>query len=70
MIVPKESITKVESSPKQLKEAITIGKQLKIPVKDDLHAILARDNQAMVSRDKHFYESADEVTIKKPEDLT
>ncbi|MCK4522243.1 MAG: PIN domain-containing protein [Nanoarchaeota archaeon] len=69
-IVPKENLVKIESSSEQLKEAIQIAKKLKIPVKDTLHAILARDNDAiMVTRDKHFYELSEKVTIKKPEDL-
>jgi len=37
-----------------------------MPVKDALHAILARDNKAiLVTRDKHFYDLADKVEIKK-----
>jgi len=69
-IVPKENILKVNSSAEQLKEAIKFSKQLKIPVNDALHAILARDNNAtLVSRDKHFYELQKQVRIKKPEDL-
>lgn len=69
-IVPKENLVKIESSSEQLKEAIQIAKKLRIPVKDTLHAILARDNDAiMVTRDKHFYELSGKVTIKKPEDL-
>ena len=69
-IVPKENLVKIESSSEQLKEAIQKAKKLDIPVKDALHAILARDNDAvMVTRDKHFYELSERLTIKKPEDL-
>src|SRR3989344_2870748 len=69
-IVPKENLVKIESSSEQLKEAIQKAKKLDIPVKDALHAILARDNDAvMVTRDKHFYELSERLIIKKPEDL-
>lgn len=68
--VPKKLLIKINSDKLQLKEAITTGRKLKIPVKDVLHAILARDNNAIfVSRDKHFYELANQLTIKKPEEL-
>lgn len=69
-IVPKENLVRIESSSEQLKEAIQKAKKLNIPVKDALHAILARDNDAiMVTRDKHFYELSERLTITKPEDL-
>lgn len=69
-IVPEQILVKIKTKPEQLKEAIKTGKELKIPVKDALHAILARDNNStLISRDKHFYELAEQVTIKKPEDL-
>jgi len=69
-IVPKENLIKIKSSPEQLKEAIQISKKLKVPIKDALHVILAGDNNAIVvTRDKHFYELSEKVTIKKPEDL-
>lgn len=61
---------KVNSSETQLKEAIKFSRQFSIPVNDALHAILARDNHAiLVSRDKHFYELVDKLTIRKPEEL-
>lgn len=69
-IVPKENLIRIGASAEQLKEAIRFSEKLQMPVKDALHAILARDNGAvLISRDKHFYELAGEVTIKRPEDL-
>jgi predicted nucleic acid-binding protein len=69
-IVPDELLIKVEVKEEQLKEAIKTGKRLNLPVKDALHAIMARDNHAiLISRDKHFYELSEQMTIKKPEDL-
>ncbi len=69
-IIPKQILIKINSTEEQLKEAIYLSKKLKIPVKDCLHAILARDNNSiLVTRDKHFLELLDIVKIKKPEDL-
>ncbi len=69
-IVPKEILVKVNSSPKQLKEAVLYSKKFNLPKKDALHAILASDNDAiLVTRDKHFYDIWKELIIKKPEDL-
>jgi predicted nucleic acid-binding protein len=69
-IVPKEFLIKLDSSYKQTKEAIILSKKLNIPKKDALHAILARDNNAIViTRDAHFYQLSEKVTIMKPEEL-
>jgi len=69
-IAPKEILIKINSSPKQLKEAVLYSKKFNIPKKDALHAILASDNDAiLITRDKHFYEIWKELIIKKPEDL-
>lgn len=69
-IVPEEVLVKVDISKEQLNEAMQISKKFEIPVKDALHAILARDNDAiLVTRDKHFLELEKKVKIKKPEDL-
>ena len=68
-IVPKQLILKIETNKNQAKEAFKLKTKLNIPFGDALHAILARDNQAiLISRDKHFYEF-DFVDVKKPEDL-
>ena len=69
-VVPKENIIKINVSKEQLREAIQVSKELNIPTKDALHAIVARNNNAiLVTRDKHFYELQNQVEIKKPEDL-
>lgn len=69
-IIPQVLIIKIETYEKQSKEALKIKNRLKIPFGDALHAVLARDNNAIiVTRDKHFYELTREVIIKKPEDL-
>lgn len=69
-IVPKQLLIKVSISDKQLIESIQISRRLKIPRKDALHAVLARDNKAiMITRDKHLFELQNEVEILKPEEL-
>jgi len=55
---------------KQTDEAKTITKQRGLPYNDALHAIIARDNKAIiVTRDKHFEELRDIVEAKTPEEL-
>lgn len=69
-IVPKQLLLKVNISDEQFIESIKISRKLKIPKKDALHAILAKDNKSiLVTRDKHFYELKDEIEILKPEEL-
>src|SRR3989344_5281618 len=65
-----KSILKVNISESQAKEAAILCKERKVAFGDALHAILARDNGAiMVARDEHFFELIDIAEIKKPEDL-
>jgi len=70
-IVSKRNLLiKVDISESQAKEAAILCKQRKVAFGDALHAILARDNNAiMVTRDKHFLELTDIAKVKKPEDL-
>jgi len=61
---------KIEATEKQVKESYVIKNKLNIPFGDAIHAVLARDNNAlMITRDKHFYDLANEIEIKKPEEL-
>ena len=70
IISKEELLEKVEISREQVIEASKLSKQLKIPFGDCLHAIIARDNNAvMVTRDKHFEQLEHIVEVKKPEDL-
>ncbi len=69
-IIPENLIIRLETNEKQAKEAFELKTQLNIPFGDALHAIHARDsNSILVSRDKHFYELTEHITLKKPEDL-
>ena len=70
-IVSKRNLlVKVDISESQAKEAAILCGQREVAFGDALHAILARDNNAiMVTRDKHFLELTDIAEVKKPEDL-
>ena len=70
IIYKRNLLSKVTISNSQVKEAAILCKKRKVAFGDALHAILARDNKAiMVTRDKHFFELVDIAEIKKPEDL-
>lgn len=63
-------LEKVKIIDEQIKEASKLSKNYNIPFGDALHAILARDNNAvMITRDLHFNELRNIVTVKKPEEL-
>lgn len=54
----------------QKKEAEIISAERKLPRDDALHAIIARDNNAvLVSRDRHFELLTDICKLKTPEDI-
>lgn len=63
-------LKKIELKKQQFQEAAKLKREKNFPFGDCLHAIIARDNQAiMVTRDKHFEEMQDIVESYKPEDL-
>lgn len=63
-------LEKVDLNKEQFQEAARIKRERKLPFADLVHAIIARDNGAiMVTRDAHFEDFKDIVTIRKPEDL-
>jgi predicted nucleic acid-binding protein len=64
------SIVRVSISREQSREAKLISQERNMPKADVIHAILARDNDAvLVSRDKHFNLLKDICRIAKPEDV-
>jgi len=64
-------IQKVEISSKQVDEAKKIAQEREVPKGDVMHAILARDNNAvLISRDHHFDLLQDIVKSYKPEEIT
>ncbi len=64
-------LVKVFLSDEQISQARKISSSVKeTHFKDVLHAVLARDNKAvMVTRDRHFDALADIVKIAMPEDI-
>ncbi|MFH0875328.1 MAG: PIN domain-containing protein [archaeon] len=65
-----KQMEKVDVSDKQREEAKRIADERNVPKGDALHAILARDNKAvLISRDKHFQVLKDICDVVKPEDL-
>jgi len=69
-MLERDFLEKASLSESQAKEAKNISKRLKIPFGDCVHAILARDTDAiMVTRDRHFEQLRFLADIKKPEEL-
>lgn len=63
-------LEKAEVRKEQFQEAARLKRERNLPFADVLHAIIARDNEAiMVTRDTHFEEFENIGTIRKPEDL-
>jgi len=63
-------LKKIEINELQLKESRKISRERNLPFGDVIHAILARDNSAViVTRDHHFEELQDIAICKKPEEL-
>jgi hypothetical protein len=67
----KDFLVEVSLSNEQISEARKVLSSIKgTHLKDVLHAILARDNCAvMITRDKHFDVLTDFVNVAKPEDI-
>ena len=60
----------VESNKKQVGKARGLASKRGIPKRDALHALIARDNKAiMVTLDNHFKEILDIIIPKRPQDL-
>ncbi len=63
-------LRKVEINKNKIQDALKLKNKLEIPFGDAIHAILARDNGAiLITRDHDFEKVQDIVEIKKPEDL-
>ncbi|MBT5021862.1 PIN domain-containing protein [Candidatus Woesearchaeota archaeon] len=66
----KKQLIKVNISEIQAKEAALISKQRNVAFGDALHAIISRDNFALlVTRDNHFQLLLDIVDVALPEEL-
>ncbi len=69
-IVKPNNVRRVHIGKEQINEARHLALSKEIPKRDALHAILARDNEAlMVATDKHFEKLLDVVETKRPEEL-
>ena len=67
----KPNLRRVHIFKEQIEHASVLTQQRKIPKGDCLHAILARDNEAiLLSRDKDFEKLKDIVIVKRPHELT
>ncbi|MFA5887626.1 MAG: PIN domain-containing protein [Candidatus Nanoarchaeia archaeon] len=65
-----DCLEKVSIDRKQVQEAKEISQKRNVPFGDALHAVLARDNKAIiVTRDRHFDDLMDIVEARKPEEL-
>lgn len=66
----KKRLDTVEPTAEQWAEAAHVSLQRKIPYLDAFHAILARDNDAvLITRNSHFANVRDLVLSRKPEDI-
>ena len=66
----RNNIIEIHTNKKQYGKAKDLKNKRKVPFFDALHAVLARDNKAiMVTRDKHFNELLDITKYKKPEEI-
>ena len=60
----------VESTEKQIGQAKDLSFKRNIPKRDALHALIARDNKAiLVTLDKHFQKLGGIIEPKRPQDL-
>ena len=60
----------VRATKTQIGKAKDLSFKRKIPKRDALHALIAKDNKAIiVTRDKHFIKLKDITSPKKPEEL-
>lgn len=67
----KLGIKQVHVNKEQIEEARRLINYIKIPVRDALHAIIARDNEAiLVSNDKHFQLLKYITEVRTPLELT
>ena len=66
----KRILVYVEFTKKQFSKSKDLSKKRNLPVFDALHALIARDNKAiMITRDNHFKKLLDITKYKKPEEI-
>lgn len=63
-------LKRVDADEEDYKEAKKIGVERNLPTGDVLHAIVARNNKAiLLSQDEHIQKLKDVVEVKKPEEI-
>lgn len=63
-------LIKVEYNDKQFTRAKDLASKRRVPLFDALHALIARDSQAiLITRDHHFKFLSDIAKCKKPEEI-
>jgi predicted nucleic acid-binding protein len=68
--IPKRLLEKVWITDENIRNGFLISKKLELPPNDVIHALTAKDNNAvLVTRDKHFLELLKFVSVEKPENL-
>jgi predicted nucleic acid-binding protein len=64
-------VKRLRSTTSQCKEAASVAKARKVPLGDALHAVMARDEGAiLITRDRHFHELCDIAVPYAPEQIT
>jgi len=70
-IAKPDNLQRIHSTKTQLQEAKRIAAQRDIPLRDVLHAILARDHEAlMITRDRDFDKLKDITVASSPERIS
>ena len=68
-IAKPDHLHRIHSTKIQLEEAKRVAVQRNVPLRDALHAILARDHEArLISRDRDFDKLKDITIAKRPEE--
>ena len=69
-IAKPDNLKRANSNKSQFKEAKKLAKQRDVPMRDVLHAIIARDNEIqLISRDRDFCKLKDITQAKFPEEF-
>lgn len=69
-IAKPDHLQRINSTKVQMEEAKRLAAQRQVPLRDALHAVLARDHEAqLVSRDGHFQRLKDITIAQVPENL-
>lgn len=69
-IAKPNNLKQIHITKEQIMKAIKISKKRNIPLKDVIHALVAKDNEAqLITRDRHFQKLKNIITPKLPEEL-